>query len=97
MNSNVQTYFSVDIKKHPGTNKVTIETTVTMRNFPKRISNPTHKETESNEEETTTTEGEAESTDEKENVTESANCPLRQDTKHRLQRLGVLYSGKVTF
>lgn len=75
---------------------MTIETTVTMRNFPKRTSNPTHKETESNEEETTTTEGEAESTDEKENVTEPANCPLRHDTKHRLQRLGVLYSGKVT-
>lgn len=84
---------TVDIEKPcTGANKVTIETTVTMRKVPKRSSN-SRSENVPNEDDTSTTECESESTEEKENET-SQDCPLRKDTKSKLQRLGVLYSGR---
>uniref|UniRef100_A0A1B6IE89 PH domain-containing protein n=1 Tax=Homalodisca liturata TaxID=320908 RepID=A0A1B6IE89_9HEMI len=87
---------SVDIKKNSGSNKVTIETTVTMRKVPNVTSNSS-KEEMGDVEESTCTEGEIESTDEKENVSSlDEKSHMRQGTKSRLDRLGVFYSDDPT-
>ncbi|XP_054275787.1 anillin-like isoform X3 [Macrosteles quadrilineatus] len=87
---------SVNIKKHySGSNKVTIETTVTMSKHPTRqVSSPRKEEVVENVDDTrNTSEGEESSSEDKENASSpNANCLLRQDTKSRLKRLGVLYS-----
>lgn len=66
-----------------------------MRKLPKKNSNSQHEDVVK-EDETSCTEVESESPDEKENETnQDTKCPLRQGTKSRLERLGVLYSGTV--
>lgn len=94
---------SVDIRKDCHSNKVTIETKVTMKKLPNKNNEDMVRKTNwrscdhmETDETDITTEEESEEENcapvEEENIVEQQNHTLRPDAKSRLKKLGALYS-----
>ena len=96
--------FSVDIRKDSVSNKVTIETKVTMKKFPSKNNEDVTKKGNRKSCDTVATDVNTEEESEEEHCAtvaeskvEQQNQTLRPDAKSRLRKLGALYSDGMLF